>query len=159
MRICGSCYLASGFAAASVGTALFSSKEKKEFVRTLSEEQKTLFSGVVRRRLMIYLLSMLFGAGFAYAAQRATGASGAGAVCVSVLIMTGSAYLLYTAWPKGVYMLDHLTTRAQVQAWLAMYRRMMKMYHIGFALGLLAYAVLAWNPSFASPPASAAAPA
>ena len=129
---------------------LFSSKSKKEFVNMLAPDQKIIFNQIKRRRSMIYLMSMLFGAGFSFAVLRGAKLTGLSGVCVAMMVMMGVAYVSYIIWPKGPYMLDYLTGRDQVHAWLVMYRGMMKLYHMGFVLGVVGYCLLVWNQVMAN---------
>lgn len=145
---CSPCYVACGFAMASVATAFFNTAEKKAFKDTLTAEQILLYGGIVRRRALIYAGSMFAGALVAYAAlayMRANGHAVCSAVCVSVAVMMGAAYVAYVLWPKGAFMLEYLNTAEQVAAWLRMYKRMSLIYHGGFLLGVVAYALVAWN--------------
>jgi hypothetical protein len=146
---CSACYAAAGLVLASLAVAFFSTAEKKAFRATLSPEQAQLYDGIVRRRAGIYAGSMLFGSAVAYAAlvcmQKSGALSGPGAVCTSVAVMTGAAYAAYVLWPKGPFMLEYLTTTEQVRAWTGMYRRMARLFHGGFLMGVAAYALLAWS--------------
>ena len=90
---------------------------------------------------------MAAGAAVAYAALLYGPLRGSGGVCASVAIMMGVAYMAYTLAPKGHFMLEYLTTQPQVLAWLDMYKRMVRLFHGGFALGLAAYALAAWGPA------------
>lgn len=84
-------------------------------------------------------------AGISFVVIRGGSMKGSSGMCVALMIMMGVTYVSYTIWPKGPYMLSYLTGREQVQAWLRMYRDMMKLYHIGMVCGVLGYAILVWN--------------
>ena len=141
------CYLAAALATASLACGFFSTAQKKAFVATLTPDQRAAFGAIVRRRLWIYACSMAAGAAVAYAALLYGPLRGSGGVCASVAIMMGVAYMAYTLAPKGHFMLEYLTTQPQVLAWLDMYKRMVRLFHGGFALGLAAYALAAWGPA------------
>ena len=58
--------------------------------------------------------------------------------CIFVAIVLGVTYIHYTLMPKSTYMLDHIETAEQAQAWLQIYRKMKKTCHMGMVLGVVA---------------------
>jgi hypothetical protein len=138
-------YPAAGLAVASLACGFYSTPQKKAFLALLTPDQRAAFGAIVRRRLWTYVCSMALGSVAGYAALTFGGMRGAGGAAASVAVMMGVSYVCYALWPKGAFMLEYLTTAQQVRAWVDMYRRMVRLFHAGFLLGLLAYAVLVWN--------------
>jgi len=63
--------------------------------------------------------------------------------CIVVATSFITNYFYYMLSPKTTWMLEHIKTPEQTQAWLQMYKSMQKYYHIGFVLGILAIGLLA----------------
>jgi prolipoprotein diacylglyceryltransferase len=64
-------------------------------------------------------------------------------VCIVVATSFITNYFYYMLSPKTTWMLDHVKTPEQTQAWLNMYKAMQKYYHTGLVLGIVAVAFLA----------------
>ena len=47
--------------------------------------------------------------------------------------------------PKTDWMLNHVNSAEQTQAWLKMYRAMQYYYHAGLALGILGVGIFAYS--------------
>ena len=63
--------------------------------------------------------------------------------CIVVATSFITNYFYYMLSPKTTWMLEHIKTPEQTQAWLQMYKSMQKYYHIGFVLGIVAIGLLA----------------
>jgi uncharacterized membrane protein YkgB len=69
---------------------------------------------------------------------------GAGAlVCVAVATTFLTNYFYYMLSPKSDWMLNHMNSQEEVDAWLQMYRGMQFNYHMGMALGIVAVGIFA----------------
>ena len=55
------------------------------------------------------------------------------------VIVLGVNYLYYILKPKKDYMVPHLTTKPQREAWLAIYKEMQYRCKMGFVLGIVAF--------------------
>lgn len=63
--------------------------------------------------------------------------------CIVVATSFITNYFYYMLSPKTTWMLEHIKTPEQTQAWLHMYKSMQKYYHLGFVLGIVAIGFLA----------------
>ena len=65
-------------------------------------------------------------------------------VCTVMATCFLTNYFYYMLHPKSDWMLNHLGSQEEVQAWLKMYREMQLNYHTGLALGIIAVGVFAF---------------
>lgn len=65
-------------------------------------------------------------------------------VCIVLATSFITNYFYYILYPKQDWMLDHINSKEQVQAWLQMYKEMQKNYHMGFVFGIIAIGILAF---------------
>ncbi len=99
---------------------------KKDFVATLSDEQKKAYDRITKRRMIIYLFGGLFGALIARMI------SGKCNQALTILLVQMVYYIIYP-WPE--YMKDHLTTDIQKNKWAAVQKTMNRRYLAGLFLG------------------------
>lgn len=62
----------------------------------------------------------------------------AGALCMVAAVSFSVNYFYYILSPKSDWMVLHLKSGEETQAWLKVYRTMQVNYHIGLVLGILA---------------------
>jgi len=65
-------------------------------------------------------------------------------VCIVVATSFITNALFYMVYPKSDWMLEHISNKDQVKAWLQMYKSMSFYYHTGLILGIVAVGVLAF---------------
>lgn len=65
-------------------------------------------------------------------------------VCIVMATCFLTNYFYYMLHPKSDWMLNHVGSQEEVQAWLQMYREMQYNYHTGLALGIIAVGVFAF---------------
>jgi uncharacterized membrane protein YkgB len=65
-------------------------------------------------------------------------------VCTVVATAFVTNYFYYILSQKSDWMLDHMSNKEEVKAWLLMYREMQFNYHMGLVLGIIAIGVLAF---------------
>ena len=65
-------------------------------------------------------------------------------ICLSTTSAFIINYFYYILTPKKTYMLEHIDTPKQTNAWLKMYRDMQYHYHVGLVLGLMAVAIFSY---------------
>lgn len=65
-------------------------------------------------------------------------------VCIIVATTLVINALVYMVWPKSDWMLDHVSNKEQVKAWLQMYKAMSFYYHFGLILGIVAVGIFAF---------------
>jgi hypothetical protein len=65
-------------------------------------------------------------------------------VCTVVATAFVTNYFYYILSPKSDWMLNHITNKEEVKAWLLMYQEMQFNYHAGLVLGIIAVGILAF---------------
>jgi hypothetical protein len=65
-------------------------------------------------------------------------------VCTVMATCFLTNYFYYMLSPKSDWMLNHVTDKDQVHAWLLMYRAMSYNYHLGIAFGIIAVGMFAF---------------
>ena len=66
-------------------------------------------------------------------------------VCVFVVVALVFNVVYYLLMPKTSYMLQHLNSTEQINAWLRVYKVMRQRYILGFFVGIIGYAVFAYS--------------
>jgi hypothetical protein len=67
-----------------------------------------------------------------------------GLVCLVLATSFLTNYFYYMLSPKTDWMLNHVESKEQTQAWLQMYRTMQYYYHSGLVLGIIGVGVFAY---------------
>lgn len=146
-RFCSSwCYIAIVFLVANIYVSFTADKtdRKDRLYKTLSPEGIKQYENIVRERRDIYLKGYIFGLIisilFLYGVQgiRRTSMINTGLICIVGAITLICNYLFYIIHPKSDYMVLHLNTKDQRQAWLDIYRHMQFKYHSGLVFGIIA---------------------
>jgi hypothetical protein len=65
-------------------------------------------------------------------------------VCLVLATSFLTNYFYYMLSPKSDWMLNHVESKGQTQAWLQMYRTMQYYYHFGLVLGIAGVGVIAY---------------
>jgi len=65
-------------------------------------------------------------------------------VCTVVATAFITNYFYYILSPKSDWMLNHITNKEEVKAWLLMYQEMQFNYHAGLVLGIIAVGIFAF---------------
>jgi len=103
----------------------------------MSPEQIAIYKTVVRERMTNYVYGMLLGLllGFIYISTNPIKSSYG--ICTFTVIVLGTNYLYYSLAPKSTYMLNHLTNKEQIDAWVEVYKEMKYRCFLGFVLGII----------------------
>lgn len=146
-RFCSSwCYVAIVFLIANIYVSFTADKtdRKKNLYDSLPGKSIELYEKIVRERRDIYLKGYIFGLIisilFLYGVEgiKRTSMINAGLVCIVGAITLVCNYLFYIIHPKSDYMVLHLDTKEQREAWLDIYRHMQLKYHMGLVFGIIA---------------------
>ena len=146
-RFCSSwCYIAIVFLVANIYVSCTADKteRKDRLYNALSPEGIKQYENIVRERRDIYLKGYVFGLIisilFLYGVQgiRRTSMINTGLVCIVGAITLLCNYLFYIIHPKSDYMVLHLDSKGQREAWLDIYRHMQLKYHMGLVFGIIA---------------------
>ena len=108
------------------------------FMSLLNSEQQEVYQNITKERMNIYLQGFVVGIILGIIYLKTTKNKNAPVYCIFVAIVLGVTYINYTIMPKSTYMLDHIETPEQAQAWLAIYQKMKKTCHMGMFLGIVA---------------------
>ena len=113
------------------------------FNNLLSEDQKSKMKEIVKMRLKIFLMSMLIGVFVGYVLTSILSIpSEVQRLCMFITLTLVVNTISYIVWPKTDYMIYHLTSVEQKQAWFAIYNEMKLKKIVGMTLGVVAYYIL-----------------
>uniref|UniRef100_A0A6C0JKU8 Uncharacterized protein n=1 Tax=viral metagenome TaxID=1070528 RepID=A0A6C0JKU8_9ZZZZ len=131
--------------------ATYQSDIMNKYKNQLPENLQKTYKKIVDERLRIYYFGYILGFILSllvifYNVQIKKNRFGTGSlVCIVIAISFLTNYFYYILSPKSDWMLNHIKTPEQNQAWLAMYRGMQVYYHTGLVLGLLAVGTFAFS--------------
>lgn len=147
--VCGvSCAIAFIFIVANIYCCAFSHRSGgpiQEFVAKLSQDNQRRYADITRERQGIYFMGLFLGFVLAMLLLVCcrkyfigTGGSRGGLLCMVAAVTFSVNYFYYILSPKSDWMVLHLKSGEETQAWLKVYRTMQYNYHIGLVLGILA---------------------
>jgi len=141
-----SCLIAFVLLSGTIATMITSktSPNFRKFNETLTLEQQKLYKNITMERLRIYIEGMILGLitglfGLSLLPKKVDNAS---KVCLFVIVCLMINMVYYRMYPKSNYMVKHLNTQEQKEAWLAIYKEMKYRHLFGMILGFGAYIVL-----------------
>jgi hypothetical protein len=157
MVCANSCMFASIFLIANI-YMMFScvnDTNKSEFKKTLTSKQKEIYEKIISERKNIYyggfalgialsILALYIGENYLFFIDKKNKAT-LPKVCMIATITFITNYFFYILYPKSDYMLLHLTNKAQIEGWLAIYKKMQYKFHFGFVLGIIAVIIYAYG--------------
>jgi len=129
---------------------------KSEFKNTLTSKQKAIYENLINERKNIYyggfilgialsLLALYIGNNYLFFVDKKNNTATLPKVCTVATITFITNYFFYILYPKTDYMLLHLTNKAQIEGWLAIYKKMQYKFHFGFVLGIIAITIYAYG--------------
>ena len=115
----------------------------RNFVESLSAEQRDQYYRIVNKRRTIYLTGFMIGALLSVYVvstmyQRDPTTSKLSAICMAGTVTFITAYFCYILWPKPPLMVLELNDKRQREEWVKVYKKMQYTYHMGLLLGLIA---------------------
>lgn len=143
------CALATGFIGSSLALTFYTRKEllQNQLLDTLDDNQKVIYKSIVEERFTALvtgtIIGLILSAIYFYLAKT-NSAKPQTIICSVIAIIGITQYLYYRLVPKSQWLLIHLDKREQIDAWLEMYKYMSRRCHLGFLLGIVGYALLAW---------------
>lgn len=138
------CVLGAAFLGSSILT-MMASKQSKNFVnfrKLLNTKQLEIYNNITKERMSIYIQGLILGVLLAVLVTFNSSLKGTNKLCVFVVIALGVNYLFYSLHPKSTYMLLHLNSQQQNEAWLNIYKEMKLRCKLGVLLGLIGYVLL-----------------
>ena len=141
------CYTAAivgvGMLAATFATMTLS-KQQQDYLKTrISPELITVYERIVAERRNLYLQGIVLGLVVAFFLVRMV-KTAFHRVALALAVALPIAVVFYFLMPKSDYMLNHLRTQQETQAWLQVYRTMKHRYFLGFLLGSLSAVPIAF---------------
>lgn len=157
MVCANSCMFASIFLIANIYMmySCVNDTNKSEFKKTLTSKQKEIYEKIISERKNIYyggfalgialsILALYIGENYLFFIDKKNKAT-LPKVCTITTITFITNYFFYILYPKSDYMLLHLTNKAQIEGWLAIYKKMQYKFHFGFVLGIIAVTIYAYG--------------
>jgi len=138
------CLVGAALLGSMIVTMLASKKSKNftNFMSVLNDDQQQVYKSVIKERLHIYIQGLVIGIILAILVTFNGKLSRPTNICLFVVIALGFNWIYYLFYPKSTYMLNHLSSQNQVQAWLKIYKEMKLRCHLGLLLGVLGYIIL-----------------
>lgn len=136
------CYVSSAAGLSLLGASLWTMGatvgETNKFMRVLKPEQILVYKGIIKERRNHYIQGIVLGLLTSFFLQNYLKVRNTfHSICLFLAVTLFVTVLYYTIAPKSDYMLRHLETPEQVEAWLEVYRNMKYRYVFGFVLGSL----------------------
>jgi uncharacterized membrane protein YkgB len=112
----------------------------------LNARQREVYDKITKERLRISMQG--YGLGFVLSAliiyYKRKQLKSTSLVCLVLATSFLTNYFYYMLSPKSDWMLNHVESQEQTQAWLQMYRTMQYYYHMGLFLGIVGVGVMAY---------------
>lgn len=141
-----SCLIAVVLLSGTIATMITSktSPNFRKFDETLTVEQKKLYHKINMERLRIYIEGMILGliTGLFALSLLPKKVEDVSKVCLFVIVCLLINMVYYRMYPKSTYMVKHLKTPEQKEAWLAIYKEMKYRHLLGMILGFGGYVML-----------------
>ena len=146
-----SCAIAFVLIIANVYCCSFGSKNSlmKEYIAKLSPENQQRYRNIANERRKIYFTGLFLGfilSMFLIMCCRdyflTSNGSRGGLLCMVAAVTLSVNYFYYVLSPKTDWMVLHLKSVEEREAWLKVYRTMQYNYHMGLVLGILAVVAL-----------------
>jgi len=117
----------------------------KKFKKLLDKPQVDIYKKIHNERLAIYIQGMILGLLSAVLLVHLLNLKDMSKVCTFIVITLLINVVYYQLYPKTTYMLQHLTTQDQVDAWLEIYKEMKLKKIVGVIVGIIGYFLIARN--------------
>ncbi len=122
----------------------------QEYKKQLPSKLQNIYDKITKERMRInyygyilgFLLSLIIIL-YNYSSKR-NKLTTTSLVCLTIVISFLTNYFYYVLSPKTTYMLEYINSPEQTRAWLTMYKSMQYNYHLGFIVGIVSVAVLAY---------------
>jgi uncharacterized protein YacL len=118
-----------------------------QYKKKLSVDLQQRYDTISKERMMIsyqgYLLGFILSM-FIIVYNRKVKLSNSSLVCTLIATCFLTNYFYYMLHPKSDWMLNHMGTQEEVNAWLQMYKEMQYNYHAGLVLGIIGSGILAF---------------
>ena len=120
------------------GITIFYHGDLEKMVTLMDDEQKSIYKMIKKERLQHYLNGLVAGVVLSlptlYFIKNKTSK-----VCASVIVLMMTAAIVYYLQPKTTFMIKHLKSQEQKEAWMIVSRNFIKKKMAGVLLGLVLY--------------------
>ena len=120
----------------------------KQYKEQLTDDLKQRYERIARERMVIsyqgYGLGLLLSLLLVFYNRQKGKMTSFSLVCTVTSTCFLTNYFYYMLHPKSDWMLNHMSSPFEIQAWLQMYREMQYNYHAGFVLGIVAVGIFAF---------------
>ncbi len=142
-----SCVIAIGLIIAMLFTMISPNKFTlmSKYESLLSQKQLEKYHAIRKERLMICIMGFVLGIIIAFIVIMYMKKSLFTNVCLVGAIVFVVNYFFYVFYPKSSYMITDLDDHEDREAWLAIYKHMTYVYHLGFVLGIVGAMVLCYG--------------
>ena len=104
----------------------------------LNSYQKDIYNDIVKDRLKIFLIGLVFGIGIAYSLVTNINLDRSNKICIFIITTIIVNTVIYTIYPKKDWILRHLT-KDQIDNWIKIYNEMKIKKIVGMSLGIVVY--------------------
>lgn len=104
----------------------------------LNSHQKEIYNDIVKDRLKIFLIGLVFGIGIAYSLVTNINLDRSNKICIFIITTIIVNTIIYTIYPKKDWILRHLT-KDQIDNWIKIYNEMKIKKIVGMSLGIVVY--------------------
>ena len=104
----------------------------------LRSDQKQIYNDIVKDRLKIFLIGLIFGIAIAYSLVTNINVDRSNKICIFIITTIIVNSIIYTVFPKRDWILRHLT-KDQIDKWLQIYNEMKIKKIVGMSLGIVVY--------------------
>lgn len=119
-----------------------------KYKQQLNAQQKVAYDNIVKERLGISIKGYILGAILSFViiaySYKKKSFNNKTTVCMVLATCFLTNYFYYMLSPKSDWLLKHVESKEQTQAWLQMYRSMQYQYHFGLVLGIVGMGVFAF---------------
>ena len=128
--------------------ASYKSKAGDIYKNQLNQTQQQAYDRIVKERLGIsmkgYALGAILSLFIILLTYKNKGMQPSSTVCIVLATCFLTNYFYYILSPKSDWMLKHVESKEQTQAWLQMYRACSFNYHAGLVLGIVGMGIFAF---------------
>jgi amino acid permease len=128
--------------------ASYQSKAGDIYKNQLNHQQQAAYDRIIKERLGIsakgYILGFILSLFIIFFNYKKKSLKTSATVCLVLTTCFITNYFYYILSPKSDWMLNHVVSKEQTQAWLQMYRTCSYNYHMGLVLGIVGMGVFAY---------------
>lgn len=134
-----------GMLMATFFTMSVSTVQEQNLRKKLSADANNTYDGIILERRNLYFQGLLLGLFISYWIVSGIHSNNFHKITLFLAISIPISVLFYSLMPKSDYMLRHLSTKEEIEAWLDVYLVMKTRYILGFIFGSLAAIPLSYS--------------